>query len=55
MSKYNIDNGKTAIVDEIKHHEKHKHKTLFIKVIMFLTNLCHSEHSQCPPVAQMQA
>ena len=23
MSKYNIDNGKTAIVDKIKHHEKH--------------------------------
>ena len=23
MSKYNTDNGKTAIVDKIKHHEKH--------------------------------
>ena len=23
MSKYNIDNGKTAIVDKTKHHEKH--------------------------------
>ena len=22
MSKYNIDNDKTAIVDKIKHHEK---------------------------------
>ena len=23
MSKYNIDNDETAIVDKIKHHEKH--------------------------------
>ena len=23
MLKYNIDNGETAIVDKIKHHEKH--------------------------------
>ena len=23
MSKYKIDNGETAIVDKIKHHEKH--------------------------------
>ena len=23
MSKYNIDNGKTAIVDKIRHDEKH--------------------------------
>jgi len=23
MSKYNTDNGKTAVVDKIKHHEKH--------------------------------
>ena len=23
MLKYNIDNGKTDIVDKIKHHEKH--------------------------------
>ena len=23
MSKYNIDNGETAVVDKIKHHEKH--------------------------------
>jgi len=23
MSNYNIDNGKIAIVDKIKHHEKH--------------------------------
>ena len=25
MSKYNIDNGETAIVDKIKHYVKHNH------------------------------
>jgi len=32
MSKYNIDNGETAVVDKIKHHEKHNQaKNIHIK------------------------
>ena len=32
MLKYNIDNGKTAVVDKIKHHEKHNQaKNIHIK------------------------
>ena len=40
MSKYNIDNGKTAIVDRIKHHEKHKQAKNFNRPLMTISYTC---------------
>ena len=40
MSKYNIDNGKTAIVDEIKHHEKHNQAKNLNRQLMTNDFLC---------------
>ena len=40
MSKYNIDNGKTAIVDIIKHHENHNQAKNLNRQLMTKDFLC---------------
>jgi len=40
MSKYNIDNGKTAIVDKVKHHEKHNQAKNLNRQLMTKDFLC---------------
>ena len=40
MSKYNSDNGETAVVDKIKHHEKHNQAKNSNRKLMAKDFLC---------------
>ena len=40
MSKYNIDNGKTAIVDKIKHYVKHNQAKNLNRQLLTTDFLC---------------